>query len=223
MTKAEAAIERLSNIYKIPWRPSGNDFDILVLTVLSQNTNDYNSSRAFGRLKEKVKSFDELLALSDRELKTLIHPAGLYNIKAKRLRGLARTMVEKYDGRLDPILAKPLEEAREELLSIEGIGPKTADVILAFRKDAPVVPVDTHIFRVSKRLGIAKPKATYEEVRSALENETPPEKRKVAHILLIQFGRKTCKARSPKCPTCPVYDLCDNPVFTVKNWEPPRL
>lgn len=223
MKKAEAVIERLSKIYKITWHPSRNDFDILVRTVLSQNTNDRNSGRAFSRLKRRVRTFDELLALNGRELKTIIRPAGLYNIKAKRLKGLAMTMVKKYDGRLNSILKKPLEEARRELLSIEGVGPKTADIVLAFRKGAPVVPVDTHIFRVSKRLGIAKPKAGYEEVRTALEAGITSDKREVGHLLLIQFGRHICKARNPKCPACPVYDICDNPVFTVKDWKPPGL
>lgn len=217
MSKAEAVIDRLSKIYKIMWRPSHNDFDILVATILSQNTNRENTQKAFSRLKEKVRSFKDLLALDETKLKELIRPAGLYNVKSKRLKKLAKIMVEKYGGSLDSILRKPPREAREELLSIEGVGPKTADIILAFKKGLPVVPVDTHIFRVAKRVGVASPKADYEGVRSALEDGIPPEKRQTAHLLLIQFGREICRARNPECPNCPIYDLCDNPVIVVKK------
>jgi len=217
MSKAEIIIDQLSKIYNISWRPSSNDFDILVATILSQNTDRENTGKAFSRLKEKVGSFRDLLAIDEGKLKELIRPAGLYNVKSKRLKKLAKIMVEKYEGSLDSILRKPLGEAREELLSLEGVGPKTADIILAFKSGLPVVPVDTHIFRVSKRVGIASPKADYERVRSVLEGGIPPEKRQIAHLLLIQFGREICRARNPECHNCPIYDLCDNPVIVVNR------
>lgn len=217
MSKAEAIVDRLSKIYNVTWHPSRSDFDILVATILSQNTNSENTRKAFSRLKEKVSSFKDLLALDEGKLKELIRPAGLYNVKTKRLKKLARIMVERYGGRLDSILRKTPKEAREELLSLEGVGPKTADIILAFKKGVPVVPVDTHIFRVSKRIGVASPKADYEGVRSALEADIPPEKRQAAHLLLIQFGREICRARNPECSNCPIHNLCDNPVIGVKG------
>jgi len=215
MSKAEAIVDRLSKIYNVTWHPSRSDFDILVATILSQNTNSENTRKAFSRLKEKVSSFKDLLVFDEGELKELIRPAGLYNVKSKRLKKLAKIMVERYGGRLDSILRKSPKEAREELLSLEGVGPKTVDIILAFKKGVPVVPVDTHIFRVSKRVGVASPKADYEGVRSALEAGIPPEKRQAAHLLLIQFGREVCRARNPECSNCPVYNLCDNPVIGV--------
>jgi len=207
--KAEVVLDRLSQIYKVSWRPSRNDFDILVATVLSQNTNRENTERAFSRLKARVKSFDELSRIDERKLQDLIRPAGLYHVKAKRLKRLAEIIMKNYGGSLKSILSKNPERAREELMSLEGIGPKTADIILLFKKGEPVIPVDTHIFRVSKRLELAPAKADYEGVRRALEKGIPPRKREATHLVLIAFGRDTCRARNPKCPVCSVKDLCN--------------
>lgn len=209
MEKAEVVFNRLSHIYKVSWRPPRSDFDILVATILSQNTNRENTQKAFSRLKEKVKNFHELMKLNERTLKELIRPAGLYNIKAERLKKLAKIIVEKYGGSLKPILENPLNKAREELLSLEGIGPKTADIILLFKKGEAVIPVDTHILRVTKRLGLTPPKAGYEEVRKALERGISPMKCEAAHLILISFGRDVCTARNPKCTVCPLRDLCN--------------
>ncbi|HYB92813.1 MAG TPA: endonuclease III [archaeon] len=207
--KAEIVLDRLSRIYKVSWRPSRDDFDILVSTVLSQNTNRENTQRAFSRLKEKVKSFDELSKIDEKKLQNLVKPAGLYHVKAKRLKGLAKIIMERYNGSLDSILNKSPERARKDLLSLEGVGPKTADIILLFKKGEPVIPVDTHIFLISKRLELAPAEADYEGVKRALEKGIPFKKRENAHLVLIAFGRDTCRARSPKCPVCPVKDLCN--------------
>lgn len=201
-------LDRLTSIYKVSWRPSRDDFDILVATILSQNTSREGTHRAFQRLKKKIKNFKELALIDEDKLKELIRPAGLYNIKAKRLKRLANIIVEKYGGSLRSILNKRSEEARRELLSLEGIGPKTADIILLFKKGEPVIPVDTHIFRISKRLGLAPPNAGYEEVRKKLEESIPEDKREAAHLILISFGRDLCKARNPKCSICSIRDLC---------------
>lgn len=116
--------------------------------------------------------------------------------------------MEKFGGDLSQVLALPLEEARETLMSINGIGPKTADVVLSFAGKKTVIPVDTNIFRVTDRIGLAKGR-NYERTRRALEEDVPPEKMQEIHLLLIQLGREICKPRKPKCSVCPINDFCD--------------
>jgi endonuclease-3 len=130
--------------------------------------------------------------------------------RSRRVReGLeAAERMKEQAAQADVEVEKRLEEARQELLSLPGVGYKTADVLLVFAAERDVLPVDTHIFRISKRLGIAPPKAGYEEVRLRLEEFTPSGRRGEAHMLLIQHGRRYCRARDPLCGQCPVSDLC---------------
>ena len=185
-------------------------FALLVATILSQNTNDKNSLRAFLSLASKVGVTPERLSSADvADIEDSIRVAGLYRSKARSIKTIARIVLEKFNGRLDEILAKPLEEARELLVSLPGVGLKTADILLLFYAGRPVFPVDTHVNRVSKRLGLVRENAGYEEVRKTLESLFDEEDYLVAHKTFIQHGRVYCRARNPRCPECPVEDLCE--------------
>ena len=118
-------------------------------------------------------------------------------------------LVEKYDGKTDKILNLPYDDARKKLTSIKGIGPKTADVFLMAIKGERVLPVDVHIFRIMKRLGIAGERDDYESLRAKLESAIPPEERMKAHLILIEFGRQICSAQNPKCEECPIRRYCE--------------
>jgi len=149
------------------------------------------------------------LAKADvKEIEEAITVAGLYRNKSKVIKNLSRIVLEKFSGSLDFIYSLPFEKARETLMAMPGVGPKTADVVLLFCAEKPTLPVDTHVNRVSKRLGLAPSNADYEGVRQALQALYPPKDYLPVHLLLIALGRKICKARKPLCKICPVNTLC---------------
>jgi len=214
LSRALAIIER--SYRTKPWSRGMDSFEVLVGTVLSQNTNDRNSMLAFRRLKKKFKIRPEVLAKAkERDIAECIRPAGLYNLKAPRIKRIARELLEKYNGKLDDILKMPEAEARMKLLELPGVGFKTADVLLSFVAGREVLPIDTHIARIAKRIGVVGEKAEYEETRNALEGLVSFEKRGMTHLALIKFGRTICVARKPLCPICPILKLCAYPAKTV--------
>jgi len=133
----------------------------------------------------------------------------IYRIRARRIKNIARDLVEKYDGKLNKISNLPYDEAKKKLTSIKGIGPKTADVFLMAIKKERVLPVDVHIFRIMRRLGIADERDDYESLRAKLESEIAPEQRTKAHLILIEFGRRVCGSQNPKCEECPIKRYCE--------------
>ena len=216
LSRALAIIER--SYRSKPWSRGMDSFEVLVGTVLSQNTNDRNSMLAFRRLKKRFKIQPEVLAnAKERDIAACIRPAGLYNMKAPRIKSIARELLEKHNGKLDNILQMPEAEARTKLLELPGVGFKTADVLLAFVAGREVLPVDTHIARIAKRIGVVRGKANYEEIRNALESLISSEKRGRAHLALIKFGRTICRARKPLCPRCPILRFCAYPAKTVNT------
>ena len=181
-------------------------------TILSQNTNGRNRSTAHDRLEEMIGITPENLADAPLEaIAEAIRPAGMYNQRSRVLKRVSEMVLERFDGSLDDVVKKPFTEAREDLMGLPGVGPKTADVVLMFVAGSRIVPVDRHIFRISERLGIVPEKASYGDVRNAWEAVSPPERREDVHVLLIRFGRETCKARSPLCYDCFIENLCSNP------------
>lgn len=208
--KPDEAVLTVVKLYRGSWRPSESDpFRALVRTVLSQNTTFRNEMTAFRRLERCLAITPESIAeASEGRIARCIRPAGMHRVRAGKLKALARAVLERYGGDLSKVLEKPLEEAREELMSLPGVGPKTADVVLMFNAHKPVLAVDRHIMRVSKRIGIVDEEAGYEDVRRRLEEIMPPELYPEAHLALIRFGREVCKARRPRCWECPVRDGC---------------
>jgi endonuclease-3 len=189
--------------------PSGDAFHLLVATILSQNTNWRNVERALNNLEAHISVTPEaLLELGPKVLEQLIRPAGLHRVKAVKLVEASKFIKERLQGGLDDALKLPLEDARRILMEIPGVGPKTADVLLAFAAGRGVLPVDTHIDRVSKRLGLVRKGAGYEEVKARLEALIPASERRWMHLALIEFGREVCRALRPRCRECPVNRLC---------------
>jgi endonuclease-3 len=190
------------------WKP-GSPFETLIHTILSQNTNDRNSETAMRRLEKRYRITPRALSKARvSDVIRCIRSAGLYRSKAPRIIEVARIIAQQYGGRLSPILELPYDQAKEKLTTLPGVGPKTADILLAFVAKRPVIPVDTHIARVSKRLGMAPGNADYERIRGSLESLIPPRDRLQLHLSLIAFGRAICKAPKPRCAICPVSDLC---------------
>ena len=194
------------------WK-AGGAFETLVQTILSQNTNDRNSEAAMRRLRKHYKINPRTLSkVRVNELMPIIRQAGLYRSKAPRIVETSRIIEERYGGRLTKVLDQPYHQAKEELMTLPGVGPKTADILLAFVAKNPVIPVDTHIARVTKRLGIARPNANYEEIRTSLEALIPPPNRVRVHLSIIEFGREICRAPRPRCSICPVNKSCPSSI-----------
>ncbi|MEM3424267.1 MAG: endonuclease III [Thermoproteota archaeon] len=184
-------------------------FEMLVATILSQNTSDKNTARTIRRLRETIGITPQSISNAGLlELKSAIRSSGLYNVKARVLKKLARIVIKNYGGNFEKVLEKPLDEARRELMSLPGVGPKTADVILLFAGGKKTFPIDTHVFRVSRRLGLIGLKDSYEDARGKLMKIFPPESYLKAHLLLIEHGRKTCGARRPLCSGCVLLEYC---------------
>jgi endonuclease-3 len=209
--RAACLLHELQNTFSLnKWTASSKKpFSTLIRTVLSQATADRNTNRAFRRLSEKFSMTPKTLAKANvQEIKEAIRVAGLYRNKSRVIKNLAHTILEQFKGSLDFIYSLPLEEARSKLMSLPGVGPKTADVVLLFCAERPVIPVDTHVKRVSERLGLTHQNSNYEEIRGALQSLYQPQEYLPVHLLLISLGRRYCKARKPLCEPCPVNALC---------------
>ena len=214
--RAEQILKTLRNMFPMPkWTTSADDpFKTLIITIISQNTNDRNTARAFERLSNRFRITPEALAnAKTAETQQCLRVAGLYRNKSKVIKQVSKLILEKYHGTLQHVLSKSLNDARKELLNFPGVGPKTADVLLLFSKGKPTIPVDTHVNRVSKRLGLAPKDGDYEAVREALQSLYDPKDYLAVHIMLILHGRRYCKAGGPLCDQCPINSLCPSKDF----------
>ena len=192
------------------WRNPLPAIDELVSTILSQNTNDVNRDRGFNALRAKLPTWESVRDAKVQDVIAAIRPAGLANQKGPRIQQVLRAITEER-GSLDlNFLADlPVEEARAWLTKFNGVGPKTAAIVLCFSLNMPAFPVDTHIYRVSGRTGLRPEKMTVEQAHPHLESVFPPETYYAAHLNLIRLGREVCGARKPNCPMCPINKLCD--------------
>jgi endonuclease-3 len=202
--------QRLLDFYGQPtWRNPLPAVDELVSTILSQNTNDTNRDRAFAALRKRFATWELVRDAETSLVIEAIRPAGLANQKGPRIQQVLREIAAER-GSLDlGFLADlPLEQARAWLMKFKGVGPKTAAIVLLFSLGRPAFPVDTHIYRVSGRIGLRPEKMTVEEAHSYLESLFPPEAYYPAHLNLIRLGREICAARRPACERCPLRKLC---------------
>jgi endonuclease-3 len=209
--KAEQILQILRENFTLPkWVSADhNPFETLIITIISQNTSDRNTEKAFEKLSKTFPINPEALANAEiNQIEECLKVAGLYRNKAKIIRQISKIILEKFGGSLEPFLNLPFEKARETLMQLPGVGPKTADVLLLFSAKKPTIPVDTHVNRVSKKLGLAPANGDYESVRESLQLLYKPEDYLELHILLILLGRRHCKARKPLCKPCPVRALC---------------
>ncbi len=198
--------------------PRGTDFlkqvaqdpvDTLIKTVLSQATNDRNSGQAFERLKRALPSWDQVAGVEEEQIADLIHAGGLGPQKARRIKAILQAIKEQagsYD--LEFLADMPTSEAWNFLMGLGGVGPKTAACTLLFAFGRPVFPVDTHIHRIARRLGLAAEKDSAEKVQRKMQDLVPPDLSEPLHVNLIRFGRDICHARKPDCEGCPLRDLC---------------
>jgi endonuclease-3 len=204
-------LQVLRQTFAMPeWTETKRDpFETLIVTIISQNTADINTARAFERLSNRFEIKPEVLAKTETgQIEEALKTAGLYRNKAKTISTVSRIILEKFHGSLQQILSRPLEEARKILIQMPGIGPKTADVVLLFSAKQSTIPVDTHVNRVSKRLGFAPADGDYDAVRLSLQSLYAPRDYLAVHVLLIAHGRRYCKARHPLCEQCPVNSYC---------------
>jgi len=198
----------LSEYGASPWHPR-DPVATLVGTILSQNTNDVNRDRAFERLQGQFPTWELVRDAPTEALVEAVRPAGLAPTKAPRIQqALRRITAERGKISLDFLADLPLEDAREWLLSLPGVGPKTAAIVLLFALGRPAFPVDTHVHRVTRRLGLIPDRTTREKAHELLEQLVPPELYYVFHINLIAHGRAICHARNPECARCVLQDDC---------------
>jgi endonuclease-3 len=203
-------LEGLASAYGRPiWSPRRDATEELVLTILSQHTSDLNAERAFRDLKARFATWESIEAAEMDELQQAIVHGGLAYQKAPRIKSALRHIRESrgdYDlaflGDLSPL------DARDWLTAIPGIGPKTASVVLLFCFGLPLMPVDTHVERVSRRIGLIRPKSTVTEAHQEFLEFLPADRVYEAHVNLITHGRQTCTARRPACYRCPVAARC---------------
>ena len=208
--------ERLDSIYgPIEWRPRMIAIDELIFTVLTQNTSDLNAERAYDSLRKVLPTWGQVIEAETAKVAEAIKHGGLSNQKAPRIQQILVEILKRlghFD--LEFLADRPLEEARDWFTSLPGVGPKTAAVVMAFSLKMPAFPVDTHIHRVSKRLGLITENTTADQAHSIMEDLIPENERYDMHVLLITHGRQICKARIPQCPRCPLAQEC--PVSTEK-------
>jgi len=209
--RAHRILRALQNNFSTPkWADSQRPpFQTLIRTVLSQATTSRNAARAFENLSHKFSITPEALVKANvKDIEEAIKVVGLYRNKSKVIKNTSQAILKRFNGSLDFIYTAPLEEARKMLLTISGVGPKTADVTLLFCAKKPTIPIDTHVNRVSKRLGLVRTKGDYEKTRRSLQLLYQPEDYLAVHLLLIALGRKYCKAKNSRCKQCPVSKLC---------------
>jgi endonuclease-3 len=203
--------QRLLDTYGEPtWRPHLDPVSELVSTILSQNTNDTNRDVAYDQLRAKFATWEEVRDADVDQVIEAIRPAGLANQKGPRIQNALKLITqERGELELDFLAEWPVDEAKEWLSSIKGVGPKTAAIVLLFSLGRPAFPVDTHVHRVTQRLGLIGPKVSREKAHDELERLVPSDEYYAFHLNLIRHGRQVCTSRKPDCPACVLRDLCD--------------
>lgn len=193
------------------WSGANDPLDTLIETILSQNTSDVNSGRAFEALRKRYPAWSEALAADQAEIAQTIRSGGLAEVKARRIKQVLTLLAEERgDLSLDFLDDMDASEAERWLTRMEGIGPKTAAIVLLFSLGKPAFPVDTHVFRVSRRIGLTSKTSSREVVQSELERIVNPGEYYNMHINLIEHGRSKCRARRPRCSGCVISDVCEH-------------
>ena len=191
------------------WESRFDPIEELVFTTLSQHTSDLNAFKAYDKLVEAFESWELVMEGGTEDIAEAIRIGGLSKVKAPRIKAVLRDIREKCGGLDISFLREmPLEEAKAWLKELPGVGPKTAAIVLCFALGMPAMPVDTHIYRVSKRLGLIGEKVTADQAHDILEASVAPEQVFALHVYLITHGRQVCKARRPLCDRCALKDGC---------------
>jgi endonuclease-3 len=214
-------IDRIRNISKIlestygpkAWSRGDDPLSQLIKTILSQNTSDTNSLRAFQNLRERFPTWPQVNRAGIREVADAIRSGGLAQIKARRIKAILTQICREHpDCDLSFLGEWPTERIKDFLGRFAGVGEKTIACVLLFALNRPVLPVDTHILRVSKRLGLIPPQATADKAHRLLQSAVPQDLVYPFHLNLIEHGRAVCAARNPACEGCPLHRLCSFPI-----------
>jgi endonuclease-3 len=203
-------VRRLQRAYgPHPWRRHGKPLDGLIGTVLSQHTSDTNSDAAFEKLRRAFPTWRACMNARPAEVECAIRCGGLSRQKTRSIQAILR-FLQADRGRLslDFLRRWPMRRAREYLLALPGVGPKTAACVLLFNLHKPALPVDTHVHRLARRLGLIPDDTSAEDAHDLLESACPKKLVYPFHVLLIQHGRQVCHARRPRCGECVLADIC---------------
>ncbi len=208
--RARTVLNRLRKRYGDLVPPRRSDpLEELILTVLSQHTSDVNAERAFENLRAALPTWDAVVRAPTRSVADAIRSGGLADTKAPRIQAILREVEARRGGfDLSALAELPDDEARAELVSLPGVGPKTAAVVLSFSLGRDAMPVDTHVHRATRRLGLVPPKTSAERADRLLHELVPEGLRTPLHVALIRLGREICKAPTPRCRICPLKDIC---------------
>jgi endonuclease III len=222
--RLRAILRKLARTYGSPrWSPTHDPLGELVATILSQNTSDVNSDRAYAALRATYPTWDAVLHANPDALATVIRSGGLARLKSRRIQEILHTLEARQGHlRLDFLMDMPMPAARAFLAEFAGVGPKTIACVLLFACGHPAFPVDTHIHRVTTRLGLLPAGCTAERAHAVLEPLIPPAQVYRAHVNLIRHGRTVCKARKPECQRCCLRQMCPYPQQAVKAGAPGR-
>lgn len=204
---------------KPEWRDPLPPVDELVSTILSQNTNDINRDVAFEKLRATFPDWESVMNAPTEAVIEAIRTAGLANQKGPRIQGALQEIATYTGGEIDLSFLQnlPAEDARQWLMNVKGVGPKTAAIVLLFSMGIPAFPVDTHIYRLTGRIGLRPINLNVEKTHTYLEERIPEDAFYDLHLNLIRLGREVCGARKWHCYRCPIEDLCD---FVEKNLAP---
>lgn len=203
MSKTERVIkivEELNDVFEIRVFLDHDPYKVLVRTILSQRTRDENTDQATNNLFAKYKNIYEVVDAPTEDVQELIKPAGFYRVKAGRIQEVSQILIDEYDGEVPDTL--------EELVKLPGVGRKTANCVLVFAFELPAIPVDTHVHRISNRMGLVDTKNP-DQTEIELSKIAPKELWIKLNDLMVQFGQNICKPISPQCGMCPVSYLCD--------------
>lgn len=206
--KTPAVLEALADHYGRPRRPRRDPLEVLIQGVLSQNTSDVNSARAYENLIAEFGAWAAVAAASPAAIERAIRTGGLAAQKARTIRSALKYLAARGAYSLDHLRRAPLHEAERELKAIKGVGVKTARLVLLFGFGRPVFVVDTHVHRVARRLGLVPDRCSRERAHVLLDDLVPDAQKYVAHMNMIWHGRQICRARSPLCDGCPVRGWC---------------
>lgn len=191
------------------WEPRFDAVSELVFTILSQHNSDLNAFRAYDSLRDAFGSWERVADADPEDIVRVIWNGGLSRVKAPRIKAVLQDIRERRGSLdLDFLRDLPLEDAKQWLRELPGVGPKTAAIVLSFALGMPAMPVDTHIHRVSRRLGLIGPKVTAEQAHDILESSVPPERVFALHVHIIAHGRQVCRARRPLCDRCVLQERC---------------
>lgn len=203
LTKEEKVIkivDELNDLFKIREFENKDPYKVLVRTILSQRTRDENTDQATKNLFSKYKDIYEVVDAPTEDVEKLIKCSGFYRVKAARIKEVSRILIDQYGGEVPDNL--------KELVALPGVGRKTANCVLVYAFELPAIPVDTHVHRISNRIGLVDTK-TPEQTEVELAKVAPKELWIKLNDLMVQFGQNICKPMSPQCEICPISDICD--------------